>query len=87
MPQRRKVLLDHPLVHGVRMNAEAGCLEVDHDHDDVSALTGLLRQSLRGWEIAGNGETIMISATSEPSDGCSWHSSSDSEDLPESQDD
>lgn len=79
MQDVRGALLARPLVHRVRMDAVAGCLEVDRDHDDPMVLTGLLRQSLRGWEIAGNGETIMISPTSEPSDGCASHSSNDAE--------
>lgn len=77
----RKALFARPLVHHVRMDSVAGCLQVDHDHDDPTVLTGLLRQSLRGWEIAGNGETIMISTTSKLSDGCSWHSSGDAGDA------
>jgi hypothetical protein len=49
-----------PLVRHVRMSAMSGCLEVDHDHDDPSALTGLLQQSLRGWQVTDNGEIVQV---------------------------
>jgi copper chaperone CopZ len=56
----RDELLARPLVHHVEMSPRAGCLEVEHDHDDPSALVGLLRQSLHGWRVTDNGEVVMV---------------------------
>lgn len=69
----REELLARPLVHAVRMSAMAGCLEVDHDHDDPSALTDLLQQSLRGWQAADNGEVVSVTTSPELSEECAWH--------------
>lgn len=66
-------LLARPRVHDVRMSATAGCVVVDHDHDDPSALIDLLRQSLHGWEVASNGEIISVNTTSKISEHCAWH--------------
>ncbi len=69
----RDALLARPLVHAVRSSAVAGCWEIDHDHDDLDAITNLVRQSLHGWEIADNGEIIMIATTPEVRDRCALH--------------
>jgi hypothetical protein len=69
----RDALLARPLVHAVRSSAVSGCWELDHDHDDLHAITDLVRQSLRGWEVADNGEVIMIATTPEVRDRCAWH--------------
>ena len=69
----RDELLSRPLVHGVHTSAVAGCLEVDHDHDDPGALIAVLQRSLHGWQIADNGEVVMVMTHSELDDECPWH--------------
>jgi len=69
----RDELLARPLVHNVHMSPTPGCLEVDHDHDDTSALTGLLERSLRGWQVESNGEIVEITTNPTLSDACAWH--------------
>ena len=69
----RKVLLESPLVHSVEMNAATGCLDVEHDFEGVSALTGLLRDAALNWEVADNGEIVMIASTCESSGRCARH--------------
>jgi hypothetical protein len=53
-------ILSQQRVRGVHVDAAHGCLEVDHDHDDPEVLVELLRRSLRGWQIAGNGEIVQV---------------------------
>jgi hypothetical protein len=55
------------------MSITAGCVEVEHDHDDPTALVGLLRESLRGWDIAGNGEIVQIGTEAELTHVCNAH--------------
>lgn len=69
----RDTLLARPLVRDVRTSVVAGCWEVDHDHDDVAAITGVLRQSLHGWEVADNGEIVMIATSPDVADRCGEH--------------
>lgn len=69
-------LLARPRVNAVQVSAAAGCLQVDHDHDDPSALTAVLRQSLHGWEAADNGEIISVTTSSEISEHCTRHENS-----------
>lgn len=69
----RDALLARPLVNAIRSSAVAGCWEIDHDHDDLTAITELVRQSLHGWEVADNGEIIMITTTPEVRDHCAVH--------------
>lgn len=66
-------LLARPRVHDVQLSAVAGCLVVDHDHDDPAELVELLHQSLHGWEAASNGEIIEVTTASVISDRCEWH--------------
>jgi hypothetical protein len=49
-----------PLVRGVHVSTSAGCLVVDHDHDSPAALMAEVRDNLRGWELADNGERVMV---------------------------
>jgi hypothetical protein len=51
----------------------AGCVEVEHDHDDPTALVSLLRGSLRGSEIASNGEIVQIGTAAELTRVCAAH--------------
>ncbi len=44
----------------VHLDAAHGCIEVEHDHDDPEVIVELLRRSLRGWQIAGNGEIVQV---------------------------
>lgn len=76
----RDELLARPLVRHVEMSAMAGCWEVDHDHDDVSELIALLRQSLNGWQVADNGEIVAVKTGPTVSGECVWHPSSRPED-------
>lgn len=69
----RDELLRRPLVQSVTMSATAGCLDVEHDHDDPAALGRLLREHARGWEVADNAEIVMVPIDAEPSDRCRWH--------------
>lgn len=70
----RDALLARPLVRAVRSTATAGCWEIDHDHDDLGAITDLVRETLRGWEVADNGEIVMIATNPEVRDRCAAHS-------------
>ena len=60
----RDAMIDHlnarPLVRQVHVNATTGCLVVDHDHDSPAALIEEIHDDLRGWELAGNGERVMV---------------------------
>jgi hypothetical protein len=49
-----------PLVSQVHVDASSGCLVVDHDHDDPAALIVQIHDDLRGWELADNGERVMV---------------------------
>ncbi|MBK5223625.1 MAG: hypothetical protein JJE52_12295 [Acidimicrobiia bacterium] len=69
----RDELLSRPLVRAVTMSAVAGCIDVEHDHDDPTALTEVLSTSLHGWQVASNAEIVMVTTTAEPSDECRWH--------------
>jgi hypothetical protein len=57
-------MIDHlnarPLMRQVHVNATTGCLVVDHDHDSPVALIEEIHDDLRGWELAGNGERVMV---------------------------
>lgn len=53
-------LAERPLVNAVHVNASAGCLEVDHDHDDPEALVAKIHDDLRGCVTADNGEVVMV---------------------------
>lgn len=53
------VLLARSLVRSVRLHTADGCIEVEHDHDEPDALVELLGRSLRGWQIADNGEIMQ----------------------------
>lgn len=75
MNAMRDELLARPLVRRVQMSAIAGCLEVDHDHDDPSALTGLLQQSLRGYRVTDNGEIVQITTNPTLTGECAVHAS------------
>jgi hypothetical protein len=73
MNDARDRLLADPLVHEVRMHATAHCWEVDHDYDDTSVITDALRRWLHAWEVADNGEVVMVTTTPEPTEVCRWH--------------
>ncbi|MDQ6837716.1 MAG: hypothetical protein M3137_05080 [Actinomycetota bacterium] len=53
-------LRTRPLVQAVHVNSTAGCLVVDHDHDSPKALVADVHRVLRGWELADNGERVMV---------------------------
>lgn len=74
MQNVRAELLGRPRVREVNLWARRACLEVVHDHDDVAAITDLLRRSLHGWEVADNGEIVMVETSPDPIDRCRRHS-------------
>ncbi len=49
-----------PLVCHVHLNASEGCLIFDHEHDDPRALIARIQHDLHGWELADNGERVMV---------------------------
>ena len=53
-------LMARPLVRTVHVHAADGCIEVEHDHDAPDELVELLGSSLRGWQMAGNGEIMQV---------------------------
>jgi hypothetical protein len=61
-----------PLVRRVHLDASAGCLVVDHDHDDPGALVAGIEHDLRGWELAGNGEVVMVDLAVHEESRCRW---------------
>ncbi len=63
-------LRDLPRVRAVRLDAAHGCIQVDHDHDDSDVIVELLRGSLRGWQVAGNGEIVQVPETPELAHVC-----------------
>ncbi len=69
----RRELLARPGVHRVEVSSTAGCLEVDHDHDDPAALIELLHRSLHGSQVADNGEVVMITIDPVVTYDCSMH--------------
>ena len=75
MQDVRDELLVRPRVQEVNLWIHESCLEVVHDHDDAGAITNLLRRSLHGWEVADNGEIVMVVTAPEPIDRCHRHSS------------
>jgi hypothetical protein len=50
-----------PLVRSARFNSAAGCLVFEHDQDDPATLMAVVRNSMRGWEQASNGEAVLVS--------------------------
>jgi hypothetical protein len=64
-----------PLVQTVHVHAAYGCIEVEHDHDAPDELVELLGSSLRGWQMAGNGEITQISTNPEVAHVCHLHDS------------
>ena len=49
-----------PAVHGVSAPSGTRCLVVDHDHDSTASLIAAIGDDLRGWELADNGERVMV---------------------------
>jgi hypothetical protein len=58
----RDAMIDHPitrpLVRQVLVDSTTGCLVVDHDHDSPAALIAEVRDDLRGWVLAEDGEKV-----------------------------
>ena len=65
-------LLARPRVRRVHLNAAAGCLVVEHDHDDPAALVAGIHDDLRGWELADNGERVMVDLDVHEESECPW---------------
>jgi hypothetical protein len=73
----RDAVIDHlrtrPLVRQVHTNSTAGCLVVEHDHDSPAALLAVVEDDLRGWELADNGERVMVKLEVHEGTGCVLH--------------
>lgn len=65
-------LVARPLVRRVHLDARAGCLVVEHDHDDPAALVAEIHHDLRGWEAADNGEAVMVDLGVHEESECRW---------------
>ncbi len=61
-----------PLVRQVHLNSTAGCLVVDHDHDRPAGLVAEIHDHLRGWELADNGEAVMVDLDVHEESECRW---------------
>jgi len=73
----RDAVIDHlrtrPLVREVRSDSTVGCLVVEHDHDSPAALLAVVQDVLRGWELADNGERVMVTLEVHEGPGCILH--------------
>lgn len=69
----QETLLARSLVRSVHLHAADGCIEVEHDHDAPDALVELLRTSLRGWQMADNGEIMQTPSIPEVAHVCHVH--------------
>ncbi|MGH3849043.1 MAG: hypothetical protein ACRDRT_04960, partial [Pseudonocardiaceae bacterium] len=65
-------LLARPLVRQVHVDSTAGCLVVDHDHDRPAELVAEIHDHLRGWELADNGEAVMVDLDVHEESDCRW---------------
>lgn len=61
-----------PLVRQVHLDSAAGCLVVEHDHDNPMALVAEIHDDLRGWELAANGEVVMVDLDVHEESECRW---------------
>lgn len=68
-------LMARPLVRTVQVHAADGCIEVEHDHDAPDELVELLGSSLRGWQMADNGEIMQVPTNPAVADVCHLHDS------------
>lgn len=66
-------LRQRPLVSNVELSSISHCLEVEHDGDDVDALLGVVRTSLRGYLVADNGETVQVHGGAHIAHVCDAH--------------
>ena len=73
----RDAMIDHlmtrPLVRQVQVNSTTGCLVVDHDHDSPAALVAEVRDDLRGWVLAEDGEKVMVNLDAHEAADCPLH--------------
>lgn len=60
------------LVRRVQLDQAAGCLVVDHDRDDPSAMISEILELVRGWELASNGERVMVELDVHEELQCPW---------------
>lgn len=61
-----------PLVRQVHLDFTAGCLVVDHDYDRPAGLVAEIHDHLRGWELADNGEAVMVDLDVHEEAECRW---------------
>ena len=71
----QEALMARSLVRSVHLHAADGCIEVDHDHDAPDELVELLGTSLRGWQMADNGEVMQVPTTPAVAHVCHLHDS------------
>lgn len=69
------VLMARALVQSVHIHAADGCIEVEHDHDAPDELVELLGTSLRGWQMADNGEIMQVPTNPAVAHVCHLHDS------------
>jgi len=71
------------LVRRVRLNQAKGCLVVDHERADPSSLIAEIAKDVRGWELASNGEVVMVELDVHEEFECPWREKmSDTEVVP-----
>ncbi len=68
-------LMARPLVRSVHVHAADGCIAVEHDLDAPDELVELLGSSLRGWQMADNGEIMQVSTNPAVAHVCHPHDS------------
>lgn len=73
----RDAMIDHlitrPLVRQVQVNSTTGCLGRRYDHDNPAALVAEVRDDLRGWVLAEDGEKVMVSLDAHEAADCPLH--------------
>ena len=65
-------LRSHDSVLSARVREGTGCIEVDHDADDLDELLAGLHADLRGWQKADNGERVLVDLRVHEESQCSF---------------
>ena len=60
------------LVGRVQLNQATGCLVVDHERADPSSLIAQISGIVRGWELASNGEVVIVELDVHEERECRW---------------
>ena len=69
-----QILASRPQVEAVRLSSSKGCVEIEHNCDDLAALCEVIASTLHGWDVASNGEILMMETSFKVMDTCD-HSS------------